>query len=92
MLRAAMSIPANIVEGSGHESGKEFVRFLRIASASASELEYHLLIAKDFGILSESDFASLSAQASEVRKMLFGLIRYLAGKNERAARSKQLTE
>ncbi|PYO76232.1 MAG: hypothetical protein DMD63_14955 [Gemmatimonadetes bacterium] len=41
MLRAAMSIPTNIVEGTGQESGKEFGRFLSIAVKSASELEYH---------------------------------------------------
>ena len=74
MLRAAMSIPANIVEGTGHQSHREFVRFLRIASGSASELEYHLLLAKDFGMLSESDFNSLSSQTAQVRKMLYGLV------------------
>jgi len=69
-----MSIPANIVEGSGHRSTREFVRFLRIASASASELEYHLLLGKDFGILSESEFKSLSSQTAQVRRMLYGLV------------------
>src|SRR3954470_4803792 len=67
MLRAAMSIPANIVEGSGHLSTREFIRFLRIASASASELEYHLLLAKDFGTVSEEEYQSLTKQTSEVR-------------------------
>jgi four helix bundle protein len=42
MIRAAMSIPTNIVEGTGQESGKEFGRFLSIAIKSSSELEYHL--------------------------------------------------
>src|SRR5438132_2622326 len=74
ILRAAMSVPANIVEGSGRQSRKEFARFLRIALNSSSELEYHLSLAKAFGVLTPSDFASLSAQATEVRKMLHGVI------------------
>jgi four helix bundle protein len=78
MLRAAMSIPANIAEGTGKGSDKEFVRFLRIALGSASELEYHLIIARDSSVFSRSDFESLSAQTTEIRKMLHGLVRYLS--------------
>ncbi|MFL5478022.1 MAG: four helix bundle protein [Gemmatimonadaceae bacterium] len=73
ILRAADSIPTNIVEGTGQESGKEFGRFLSIAVKSASELEYHLTLARDLRLISNSDFESLSAQAIEVRKMLYGL-------------------
>jgi four helix bundle protein len=73
LLRAAMSIPTNIVEGTGQTSGKEFGRFLSIALKSTSELEYHLMIARDIRLMSLSDFESLSAQAIEVRKMLHGL-------------------
>jgi four helix bundle protein len=40
MMRAAFSIPTNIVEGTGTLSGKEFARFLTIALKSTSELEY----------------------------------------------------
>jgi four helix bundle protein len=77
MLRAAMSIPANIVEGSGKNSSREFVRFLRIALGSATELEYHLIAARDVAVISRSDFESLSLQTIQVRRMLFGLTRYL---------------
>ena len=73
LLRAAMSIPTNIVEGTGQKSGKEFGRFLDIALKSTSELEYHLIIARDIQAISLSDFESLSAQTIEVRKMLYGL-------------------
>ncbi|MEP6549567.1 MAG: four helix bundle protein [Gemmatimonadales bacterium] len=74
MLRAAMSIPTNVVEGAGQRSGKEFARFLGIALNSASELEYHLIVARDYQAISLSDFASLSDQTVEVRKMLHGLL------------------
>jgi four helix bundle protein len=73
MLRAAMSIPTNIVEGTGQESAKEFGRFLSIAIKSSSELEYHLLLAADLQIISKSDFTSLSDQTVETRKMLYAL-------------------
>jgi four helix bundle protein len=68
-----MSIPTNIVEGTGQRTGKEFGRFIYIALNSASELEYHLLVARDIRVISLNDFESLSAQAIEVRKMLYGL-------------------
>lgn len=38
-VRAAMSVPTIIVEGCGQESRREFARFLRYATNSASELE-----------------------------------------------------
>jgi len=70
-----MSIPANIVEGRGQKSGPEFVRFLRYALNSSSELEYHLIVARDFRAISLGDFTRLHDQLIEVRKMLHGLIR-----------------
>ena len=77
MIRAAMSIPTNVVEGNGQRSSADFSRFVRFALNSSSELEYHLIVARDIRVINSSDFASLSAQNIEVRKMLHGLIRYL---------------
>jgi len=73
LLRAAMSIPTNIVEGTGQRSGREFARFLDIALKSTSELEYHLMLSREIRVITVNDFESLSAQAIEVRKMLHGL-------------------
>ena len=73
LIRAAMSIPTNIVEGTGQKSGKEFGRFIGFAVNSASELEYHLMVVHDLRLIGASDFESLSSRTVEVRKMLHGL-------------------
>ena len=77
--RAAMSIPANIVEGRRQESEKEFARFLRIALNSGCELEYHVIVARDIEAMTESDSDSLLSELVEVRKMIHGLRRRLGG-------------
>ncbi len=46
-----MSVPANIAEGCGRNGDAELARFLQIAMGSASELEYHILLANDLGLL-----------------------------------------
>jgi four helix bundle protein len=80
IIRAAMSVPTNIVEGCSQQSAREFSRFLRIALNSTSELEYHLLAARDLEAARESDSLTLISQVIEVRKMLYGLLRYLASR------------
>jgi four helix bundle protein len=79
MMRAAMSIPANIVEGSGQQSRREFGRFIRFALNSSSELEYHLIVARDIRAINGRDADSLSSQTIEVRKMLHGLLKRVIG-------------
>jgi four helix bundle protein len=78
IIRSAMSIPANIVEGRRQETEKEFARFLRIAINSGCELEYHLIVARDVGVMSESDAASLLREAIEVRRMIHGLLKKIS--------------
>ena len=78
MFRAAMSIPANIAEGRRQTSDKQFSRFLGYALNSASELEHHLIVARDVKIIPESDFVSVISQTITVRKMLYGLLRRLS--------------
>ena len=74
MNRAAMSIPTNIVEGRGKRSDRDFARFLGYALGSATELEYHIMVARDIGAIAENDAASLLSQVVEIKKMLRGLI------------------
>jgi four helix bundle protein len=78
MFRAAMSIPANIAEGRRQASDKQFGRFLSYALNSASELEHHLIVARDTKNIPESDFVPLISQTITVRKMLYGLMRRLS--------------
>ena len=78
MIRAGMSITANIVEGREHQNDREFARFLGYALASTSELEYHFIIARDLRAITYTDYSSTLAQIIDVRKMLHGLIRKLS--------------
>jgi four helix bundle protein len=71
--RAAASIGANLAEGCGRRSDGEFARYLLIAMGSASELSYHLLLARDLDYLQEADFARLDECLEEVRRMLTSL-------------------
>jgi four helix bundle protein len=78
IFRAATSIPANIAEGRRQESEKEFARFLRYALNSASELEYHTILARDTKVIPEDACISMLDQTITVRKMLYALIKRLS--------------
>ena len=80
MIRAAMSVPANLAEGAGRAGDPEFRRFARIALGSASELEYHLLLARDLGLIPAATHDRLSRGVVELKRMLAGLIAKLSAK------------
>ena len=69
--RAAVSIEANLAEGSGRTGDIDKRRFVHIACGSASELECLLQIARDLNFLSETVHKELSGLTVEVRKMLY---------------------
>ena len=75
--RASASIPANIAEGCGRNSKADFARFLNIAMGSASEVEYHLLLAHDLSYLATPDYQRLASQTTEIKRMLAGYIKKL---------------
>ena len=89
IVRAAMSVPTNIVEGSGQRSSADFARFLRFSINSTSELEYHLIAARDLKALREQQAAPVIAQVIEVRRMLYGLLRYLDSRQQVSRTSAQ---
>ena len=74
LRRSAASIGANIAEGCGRRSDGEMCRFLHIAYGSATEVEYHLLLAHDLHLLEESLFRQLDRDIDEVQRMLTSLI------------------
>ena len=78
--RAATSIPTNIAEGCGRMGDAELARFLSISMGSASEVEYQLLLCRDLGILSQSDYTRLERALVEVKRMLNGFIQALKPK------------
>ena len=73
--RAAVSIAANIAEGCGKRGNGEFQRYLNIATGSASELEYHFLLARDLHMLDEASYHRLDEAVVEVKRMLSALVR-----------------
>ncbi len=75
--RASASIPANIAEGCGRNGDAELARFCQIAMGSASELEYHLLLARDLRYLNSSDYERIMSEVSEVKRMLTSFIQKL---------------
>jgi len=75
--RACASIPANIAEGCGRSSSNDFARFLHIALGSASELEYHVLLANDLNMLSKVDHERLTSDVTQIKRMLASFIKKL---------------
>jgi len=77
MRRSCSSIPANIAEGCGRSGVAEFARYLQIAMGSASELEYHLLLAHDLGYLHHESYQSLADEVVQLKRMLATFIKRL---------------
>jgi four helix bundle protein len=75
LRRSAASICANVAEGCGRGGNAEFARFLQMAMGSASETEYHLLLAHDLGHFDDVAHRHLEADLVEVKRMLAALLR-----------------
>jgi four helix bundle protein len=74
LRRASASIGANISEGCGRRTQKDFASFMYNSLGSTKECENHLLLSKDLGYLKEQEFIDLTKQAEEIGKMLNALI------------------
>jgi four helix bundle protein len=74
MRRCSASIGANIAEGCGKRGNNEFQRFLQISSGSASELDYHFLLARDLLYLAHADYVRMAKEPSDLRRMLTSLL------------------
>jgi four helix bundle protein len=71
--RAAVSISANVAEGSQRGSDREYARFVRIARGSAAELVTLVEISGDLGLIDEASVCDLVRAASGIGRMLSGL-------------------
>jgi four helix bundle protein len=78
--RASISIAANIAEGAGRRSDKEFLNFLSMSQGSASEGETELLIAYRLGYLPEDVFNTAMEMLDEIGRMITGLCKHLRAK------------
>ena len=75
MQRSAISVPANIAEGSGRSTVADYLRFLHIARGSLFELEYYLHLARRLSYLDEEAYKALSSLQSETARILAGFIK-----------------
>ena len=77
MRRAAVSVAANIAEGSSRASLKDYVCFLSIAKSSLVEVEYYLHLCHRLGYLNNDDYNSINRMQEEASKVLHGLIQHI---------------
>jgi four helix bundle protein len=77
LRRSCSSIATNLAEGCGRNGDAEFARFCSIARGSASELEYHLLLARDLKLIKAADYDELAPRITELKRMLTGLLQKL---------------
>ncbi len=85
LRRAAISVPANIAEGQGRLSEKEFRQFLGNARGSLSEMETHILIARNLRYLDEESTRHLLDASAEVGMILNGLLsKVVSAKKEKS--------
>ncbi|MBC8487086.1 MAG: four helix bundle protein [Bacteroidetes bacterium] len=74
---AAGSSMHNIAEGYDSESNPEFVRFLRYAKRSCTEVQSELYVALDQKYIIKDDFQDVYDRASRTRAAIRGFIKYL---------------
>ena len=84
LTRAAESIVHNIVEGCASASRKEFAHHLNVSIKSASEVDYQLELAHDYGVLRFDVWQQLAREVTEIRKMLTTLRRTVLRSMEHA--------
>lgn len=75
--RAVSSIPTNIAEGCGRRTNAELANFLNIASGSASEVEYEILLSKEIGYITLEQCNTWTREICEIRSMLAAYIKKL---------------
>ena len=80
MRRSAASVPANIAEGRGRRSYREYRVYLRRARGSLMELETHIEIARRQSLLESDSAQELLAQSLRVVQLINGVIRSVSAR------------
>ena len=76
LRRAAVSVPANIAEGSGRRTIRDYIRFLYQAKGSLTELEYLIHISHRLRYLTDEEFQQLRSSLRQTAGTLLGFIRF----------------
>jgi four helix bundle protein len=92
LRRAAVSVGANIAEGCGRRSDGELIRFVQIARGSASEIEHHLLLARDLKFLEGTTHHDIEKRLQEVQRMLTSLVSSIQETNGVRAAAARVTK
>ncbi len=74
LRRAAVSVPANIVEGASRQHKRDYLNFLYTARGSLAETEYLISLANRLSYLPDDEFSRIAEMNSETSKVLYGLI------------------
>lgn len=74
---ASVSVMSNIAEGFDRGTNREFIQFLIVARASASEVKSQLYVALDGNYIHQNKFDKIYQQATKVISLIDGFIRYL---------------
>jgi four helix bundle protein len=82
--RTCVSVPANIAEGCGRDSDRDFARHLRIAMGSANELDYLMELARDLEFRPQGLYSELVLKVNEVKRMLNAFIQTLSPKGAKS--------
>ena len=82
LCKAAVSVPANIVEGNARRSTKEYVQFLYMARGSLEETRYYALLAKDLGYVKTAQLEQLESRGESVSRMINALLRALRKRSQ----------
>jgi four helix bundle protein len=75
--RSSVSIPANIAEGYGRRSSRDYARFLNISQGSINELETHLIVSERIGLCTLNEIDLIIKLLHEETRMIIALIKKL---------------
>ena len=82
LAKTAESVPFTLVEGCGAQTNKDMARFVDMSIKSTKELEYQLLLARDYGVMARPEWKLLTGETIDIRRMLCGLRRKILGEDD----------